>query len=125
MYKRQCPVFFDAFPIANGYGFTPVEMSVDGYPPISESADIWGLGAVLYTLLVGHRPYATLKPRQLVQTMKAGLSPSIPEVYRHHSSPAVQMTIRLIEECMVLHPADRPTAKYVLDQLLSVTGRKT
>ena len=102
-------------------------MSAAGYPPLEDSLDVFGLGGILYYILVGRNPYSDINDKnERSRAMLAGQLPRIPEEYTTaaNSDDGLQTLIRLIQECMVLNPEDRPTAKYVMGQLEPFTKIK-
>lgn len=123
----KCPFYNPKFPLHWGNGYKPVEMSAAGYPPLEDSLDVFGLGGILYYILVGRNPYSDIKDKnERSRAMLAGQLPRIPEEYTTaaNSDDGLQTLIRLIQECMVLNPEDRPTAKYVMGQLEPFTKIK-
>jgi serine/threonine protein kinase len=98
-------------------------MASKKYPPLDETLDVFGLGGLLYNILVGRVPYYHLPNKNdRTNAMVAGMLPHFPDAYTTSSSsspptPEIQVMVRLIEQCMALRPEDRPSAKYVMEQL--------
>jgi hypothetical protein len=120
----KCAFYNKAFPIQWGLGFTPWEMARKGFPPLDESVDVFGLGGVLYHVLVGRAPYSDLRPMKMKPTMRKGILPSLPYDYdpqvNNETSKELQVLVQVIQSCMSLRPQDRPTAKRVMEQLKSI-----
>jgi serine/threonine protein kinase len=114
-----CPYYSKGFPLHWGNGFKPVEMASKQYPPLDETLDVFGLGGLLYTILVGHMPYSYLPTKnERTTAMVKGILPQFPNDYSSSSAaPEIQVMVRLIEQCMALRQEDRPSAKYVMEQL--------
>jgi len=110
-----CPFYSNAFPILHGLGFTPPEMSAQNYPPLDSSIDIYGLGAVLYHLLVGHPPHSQGKRPDRAKAMNTGQLPRLPE----HSLSGI------IAKCLQSQPARRPTAREVLRTIQMIRTKQT
>ena len=72
------------------------------------ASDIWSVGAMLYELVEGHRPFAECGGDCLNPTI--GLP--IPSIIREGYSDELK---NVIYACMALHPDDRPTAAQLQD----------
>ncbi|XP_062897151.1 tribbles homolog 3 [Mobula hypostoma] len=95
MDKHGCPAYVGP-EILNG------KQSYSG-----KAADIWSLGVVLYTMLVGRYPFQDTEPAALFNKIRRGLF-TIPESL----SPKARCLIR----CLLRRdPADRLTASEILD----------
>ena len=67
--------------------------------------DIYALGATLYVLLTGHKPYHRTKPSEVLLEVISGPPPS---VRRAHGRPIAPELVELVERCMARSPDDRP-----------------
>lgn len=80
-------------------------------------ADVWSLGAMTYELLTGAKPFgAGLKA---VSAIQKGLLPPLPaELSKQQFAPLAREILGLVQSCIQLDPAKRPTA----DQLMEACG---
>jgi serine/threonine-protein kinase len=80
--------------------------------PLDRRADVWGIGAVLYTLVAGRYPYAGETDVDVLRAMLAGKAPApLP--------PAVPEPIdRVLRKALAVTPAERqPTAAQLAEDL--------
>jgi serine/threonine protein kinase len=75
-------------------------------PQACKPVDIWAMGIVLFYMLAGCFPFASLEPAELVQQILAAKCP-----FPSHVSPAAR---RLLSRMLSRDPADRPTAAEIL-----------
>jgi len=78
---------------------------------VSEKADVWSLGMVLWELLTLEVPFAQLSPQQIIHGLMVGnLQPPVPNWCEDEWRG-------LMEACWVVNPAMRPSLVYISDQL--------
>ena len=82
-------------------------------PQACKPVDIWAMGIVLYFMLVGSFPFASLEPAELVQQILSAKC-----AFPDHVSPAAR---RLITCMLSQDPAARPSATEILSDAF-VTG---
>ena len=68
-----------------------------------QASDIWSVGAMLYELVEGHRPFAECGG----DCLNPAIGLPIPPITREGYSDELK---QLVYDCMALHPDDRPTA---------------
>ena len=86
--------------------------------PLDERIDVYGLGASLYTSLVGHPPY---EAKTTLETLLMHMEAPIPAVERPDGVPIPESLERVVQRCLEKHPDDRfPTIDAVLSALRRV-----
>jgi serine/threonine protein kinase len=82
---------------------------------VSATTDVYGLGAVLYTLLTGHPPYQGTRAIDVIaQILSASEPPSLNNLQRLIPPTIVEVCQR----CLATAPCDRfPTAQALADEL--------
>jgi serine/threonine protein kinase len=109
------------FESAGGIRGTPAYMAPEQWRDqgVSEAADIWALGVVLYEMLAGQRPYIERTPvQQAIKVCDEQPAPRIEE----HRSDLPERLLDLIHRCLEKNAEKRPAATEVaaeLGQLLS------
>ena len=85
---------------------------------VDRRADVWGVGAVLYTLVAGRYPYAGETDVDVLRVMLEGKAPSpLP--------PSVPEPIsRLLQRALAVDPADRPQTAAQLGEELDAAARE-
>ena len=78
--------------------------------PLTEAADVWGIGVVLYEAATGLRPYAQSNGTRYPQLE----SPPAPLAQSRRLPTGLR---RAIESCLSLDPADRPSVRELSDSL--------
>lgn len=138
---KPCPHYHNEYPLDWGLGYKPVEHSQKGYPPLDESIDVFGIGGVLYYILVGKDPYFRYPKGNETRDMKAGKLPPLPvsvttttlgggndgnpeepdgsTVHEHLNSIRIRTVAEAIRKTMALRPRDRPSAKEIADYFLA------
>jgi WD40 repeat protein/serine/threonine protein kinase len=86
--------------------------------PVTEAADVWSLGVVLYELLSGGRPYRVKSFFALA--LKVGSSDPVPRLPGATQLPSA--VVELVRRCLDKDPARRPTAAEVADELRRLLG---
>lgn len=123
-----CPVFADLVGARHVTSSGPIDfrtMSPAYVPPevfsltflepqACKPVDIWAMGVVLYFMLVGSFPFASLDPSELVQQILAAKC-----TFPTHVSPAAR---RLITRMLSRDPTDRPTAAEILSDTFVTSG---
>jgi len=89
---------------------SPEQCDPAGRGPITEAADIWGVGATLYHAVSGHAPFATPSSRaeRFPQLREA------PEPLPDRVPPAVRV---LLEACLAPEPEARPSPAELATEL--------
>jgi serine/threonine protein kinase len=82
---------------------------------VSEVTDVWGIGAVLYTIATGQRPFRSERDDALDQ-----LARRADPVRRHRRIPAGLAA--LVDACLSLEPAERPTTESLARALAPFAG---
>ena len=72
-----CPYYMNKVPVSWGAGYRPYEFSVEGYPPLNDNVDVFGLGSVLYYILEGKDPYEMYTMGQEELEIQQGILPPI------------------------------------------------
>ena len=135
---ETCP-FVQHFP--NPQWRAPEEQVLDeAYPPtnITEKADIYALGNVLYRLTVGNSPWKRpgavrleADEKEIVARLKFhnGSMPNIPEEVRASKDPATQAMLQAMYSAYRFNPAKRPSAaqivKYLQNSLDAIRKNQT
>jgi serine/threonine protein kinase len=118
--------------------FLPMEPGVCEYTP---KADVWALGAVLFALVFGHRPFdqgVAVQADAVAQAhIRDGQMPDVVRyclVHRHRAvlemveeyrgqiaaaDPALAAVCDVIRDCLALDPNVRPTAADLLERLVA------
>eukprot|EP00539_Tryblionella_compressa_P004340 CAMPEP_0178751290 /NCGR_PEP_ID=MMETSP0744-20121128/10451_1 /TAXON_ID=913974 /ORGANISM="Nitzschia punctata, Strain CCMP561" /LENGTH=422 /DNA_ID=CAMNT_0020404933 /DNA_START=152 /DNA_END=1420 /DNA_ORIENTATION=- len=125
---EPCAYYNREYPLHWGNGFKPVEHAAKGYPKLDEKIDIFGLGGLLFYVLVGKDPYKEYKDKDaMTAAMKAGKLPRLPKEYNASLTPdladGVVAIVQAIQSTMALDPKVRPTSKEVFDLLAPVLGK--
>ncbi|WNG19635.1 WD40 repeat domain-containing serine/threonine-protein kinase [Cystobacter fuscus] len=82
--------------------------------PADERADVYSLGAILYHLLAGTRPYTDASSGKVIQAVLTG--PPVPLAERQEGIPEDLLT--LVGKAMARQPAERyPTARELAEDL--------
>lgn len=78
---------------------------------MDEKVDIWSLGCVFYAILYGHSPFET------IETTSGSIALAV--LNCRYTFPASNTDLTslntIIERCLVLAPAQRPSAREILD----------
>ncbi|WP_051574668.1 protein kinase [Mycobacterium sp. URHB0044] len=93
--------------------------SLSGDPP-SESSDVYGLGATLFAALTGHAAFERRSGEQLVTQFLRIASESAPDL-RDTGIPDDISTV--VERAMSPHPADRPSAAALGEEIQRIQLR--
>jgi serine/threonine-protein kinase len=71
---------------------------------IGPHTDVYGLGAVLYTLLTGRAPYKGATLTDVLSRVVSGVQPTAPETIRPSVGPGLAA---IVAKCLVKDPSDR------------------
>lgn len=89
------------------FAFMAPERFVEGTAPMPQS-DIWAFGATLYELITGDAPFGNDGgSRQTKDTPIPPIAANVSDEVKH-----------LIYQCLSYNPADRPTARQIVDMVL-------
>ncbi|MER5108815.1 serine/threonine-protein kinase [Providencia stuartii] len=85
---------------------------------VSKPSDIWALGAMMFRILTGQYPFGT--GYMAIPQILSGKHVDYPDFIRTNMQfgPLAKELINIIEQCLILNPAKRPTA----DKLVSLCG---
>ena len=72
---------------------------------VTERTDVYGIGALMYTLLTGSPPYLG---RRAVDVLSQIISSAVPAAIVASNSDADPKLVRLVGRCMEQHPGTRP-----------------
>ena len=81
--SAPCPHYQGATRLSWGLGYKPPEQSAGGGRPLDGSIDVFGVGGVLYYLLVGKDPYFRYPPGEEESAIAAGELPPLPRSLRY------------------------------------------
>ncbi len=95
--------------------YIPPEMAEPGYAP-EPSADVFAFGVIAFELCSGSRPFE----RPPVIARLAGAAPEAPASLATRSPAAPPALISLIDRCVSIDPARRPTADEIASGLRAV-----
>jgi eukaryotic-like serine/threonine-protein kinase len=110
----------DDVPRGGTAGFLAPEQICDQFGPITERADIYGLGGLLYSLLTGRPP---MIGRDLPETMALILSSTVPVKPSTISSNSFAPLDDLALRCLAKEPSQRPAnAEEVIKLLDDLEG---
>lgn len=99
-------------------GFMAPEQACASLGNIGPWTDIYGLGAVLYTLITGKPPYCERRPSESLSKLLAGIPFLAPTILRRDIPEEVES---ICLECLSRDPANRPsTAQEVARRLAAV-----
>ena len=132
--QKPCPHYADKFNPSWAMGYQPLEQTAGEGTPLDETVDIFGVGAVLYYILMGKDPYHQYPKGREKKHMSKGYLPPIPShlsydnkypeiMYQKPPKPGVprlpskgiQAILSAIQLSMKVNPKDRPTSKQVHD----------
>jgi serine/threonine protein kinase len=113
---RQCGFSYKAFPPKWAKGFKPREQSQYVFP-LTEKIDIYALGGVLFMLLLEQKPYHGVPDKEVSDMIMLGHPPLPPEAFRSSNDPSIRLMLEVIDQCYAAEPVDRPTARWVADQI--------
>eukprot|EP00767_Chilomastix_cuspidata_P001600 gnl/Chilomastix_cuspidata/1723.p1 GENE.gnl/Chilomastix_cuspidata/1723~~gnl/Chilomastix_cuspidata/1723.p1 ORF type:complete len:468 (-),score=221.68 gnl/Chilomastix_cuspidata/1723:554-1957(-) len=86
-----------------------------------EKADVWSLGVTFLEFVTGKPPLHELPPLQQLLEISKGDPPSFQAAVRERSRGTASLLTRdfegIVSRCLAPQPADRPTARVVLDEL--------
>jgi TolB-like protein len=86
---------------------------------VDARADLWSLGAVLYEMLTGRRPFAAESEQALIYSIRNDKPPPLEEA-RPDASAALRA---LVERCLAKDPGARyPDTRSLLEELGRITG---
>ena len=90
--------------------------------PLSHTVDLHTLGGVLYFILLGKRPYFDLEPEFTFAYLSKQVFPLLPIGFNIEKSGHLVVTtmLQLIRKLRSAHPAERPEASLVVQELDSV-----
>ena len=93
--------------------------------PLSHAVDLHTLGGVLYFILFGKRPFFDLEPEFAFAYLSKEVFPLLPKGFNIENSghPAVTAMLQMIRKLRSAHPAERPEAGLVVQELDSVLER--
>lgn len=86
---------------------------------VSEKADIWSLGMVLYEMVVLRVPFSELKPQEIVKALMTAAHPTdnlLPKVPQW----CEPVWAKLIQECWAVAPAARPNLQDLARKLEAI-----
>lgn len=98
--------------------YQPAELSIYG-SPLTEKIDIYSLGAVLFSILSGERPYSTYGSNnaEKARLLKNGILPQLPSEVTSRNDTATLAMTTAFHKCMAHDPELRPTARAVAANL--------
>ena len=70
--------------------------------PLDQRADVYGLGATVYHLLVGEAPVRAESPREALKAIEAGIAP-----VRRRRPEVPSLLADIVDACLQRHPAER------------------
>ncbi|MFH0901378.1 MAG: serine/threonine-protein kinase, partial [Pseudomonadota bacterium] len=100
---------------------TPFYIAPEGWrgDRVSEAADLWALGVVLYELLSGKRPYQETPPQMFPYVVATAVA--VPAV----KGPGIPEELaQLVAQCLDKDSEKRPTADQVAERLGDLLGRR-
>lgn len=84
--QRPCPYYNSPYEPSWGLGYKPLEHSSHGFPPLDESVDVFGVGGLLYYVLVGKDPYFQYPKGSETRAMRGGELPPLPPMLSYNTS---------------------------------------
>ena len=84
--------------------------------PATEASDVYGLGATMYALLMGHPPYTTTGDESALQILRELASAPVPVADRADVPEDLR---RLLGQAMAKDPAERPASMEAFQRLLA------
>lgn len=90
--------------------------AIDTPRDVTTAADIWSLGAMMYELLVGAKPFGT--GLKAVSKIMSGNQPEFPPFITNNAqfAPLASSLISIILECLTSDPDNRPTADDLVEK---------
>ncbi len=85
---------------------------------VGPASDVWGMGATLYKAAAGRRPYAETYDDDGVLAQLTGVPDPLRRVRRGLPRPLTD----LVDACLALAPADRPSVEEVLARFDALSG---
>jgi Protein kinase domain len=100
-----------------------------GENTLTEKVDVFSLGHIFFRLICGHEPWHKLEPNgmpskhELNEKVKNGILPTIPNTVLKSKDPEVIAIRDAMLECYQYNPADRPSARSIVQALQSTLTR--
>lgn len=84
---------------------------------VTEKVDIYSIGNVIYSILVGKYPFHDLSSDRVKELVKSGHTPDIPESYQRSDDPNIQALLQAMQLCWVKEPSRRISARHLEEYL--------
>ena len=88
--------------------------------PLSEKVDLYALGAIIHYILLGYRPFKSLKSDEVFDSIERGTIPKLPPGYISNDDPLLQALLTVMTKCYEFdQERARPHAKDIVKFLIN------